>query len=59
MILVASKSAKVSLETSDAEISALLENLYEKPLEITVPAFTDDLAPVEYYNSRALKTAER
>lgn len=59
LILVASKSAKVSLETSDEEISALLENLYEKPLEITVPAFTDDLAPVEYYNSRALKTAER
>ncbi len=59
LILVASKSAKFSLESSDEEISALFKNLYNKPLEITVPALTDDLAPVEFYNSRALKTSEK
>jgi spermidine synthase len=59
LILVASKSAKISLETSDAEISALFKNLYDKPLNTSIPALTDDLAPVEYYNSRALKTTEK
>ena len=59
LILVASKSAKISFETPDAEISALIKNLYDKPLGASVPALTDDLAPVEYYNSLALKTAEK
>lgn len=59
LILVASKSANISLETSDAQISDLLKNFYDKSLDISVPILTDDLAPVEYYNSRALKTAEK
>ncbi|HEX8738118.1 MAG TPA: fused MFS/spermidine synthase [Pyrinomonadaceae bacterium] len=57
LILVASKSDKISLESSDEEIAALFENLYEKPLQLTVPVLTDDLAPVEYYNSFAQKLA--
>jgi spermidine synthase len=59
LILLASKSAKISFETSDAEISALFKNLYDRPVNASVPALTDDLAPVEYYNSRALKTTEK
>jgi spermidine synthase len=53
LILVASKADKISLETSDEQIADLLKGLYEKPLNLTVPALTDDLAPVEYYNSLA------
>ena len=59
LILLASKSAKVFFETSDGEISALFKNLYDKSVNASVPALTDDLAPVEYYNSRALKTTEK
>jgi spermidine synthase len=59
LILLASKSAKISFETSDAEISTLFKNLYDKPLNVSVPVLTDELAPVEYYNSHALKTAEK
>lgn len=58
LILVASKSAEISTETSDEKISDLYKNLYDKPLKVLVPTLTDDLAPVEYYNSYALKTAE-
>jgi spermidine synthase len=58
LILVASKSPNISFESSDPQISALFKNLYDKPLDSTVPALTDDLAPVEYYNSRALKIIE-
>jgi spermidine synthase len=57
LILVASKSNEIKFETDDEEISALLKNLYDKPLPLTVPILTDDLAPVEYYNSFAQKTA--
>lgn len=56
LILVASKSDEISFETGDAEISAMLHKRYEKPLNITVPILTDELAPVEYYNSLAQKT---
>jgi hypothetical protein len=31
----------------------LLTYLYDQPIEITEPVITDELAPVEYYNSRA------
>ena len=57
LILVASKSDKISFETSDEEIAALFQNRYEKSLQLTVPVLTDDLAPVEYYNSFAQKLA--
>ena len=53
LILVASKSKNISLESNDPEISKLLQNLYIKPLHSTIPVLTDDLAPVEYYNSLA------
>ncbi|HLM03185.1 MAG TPA: fused MFS/spermidine synthase [Pyrinomonadaceae bacterium] len=58
VILVASKSGKIPPETTDEEIADLFRNLYEKPLQSTVPVLTDDLAPVEYYNSFAQKLAE-
>jgi spermidine synthase len=58
LILVASKSAKFSLDTNDEQIAALLQNFYEKPLPLDVPVFTDELAPVEYYNSFAQKLAK-
>jgi len=57
LILIASKSSKISFETDDNKISTLLKNRYEKPLDLTVPVLTDDLAPVEYYNSFAQKSA--
>ena len=56
LILVASKSKNVSLESNDDEIATLLKNRYEKPFDLTVPVLTDDFAPVEYYNSFAQKT---
>jgi spermidine synthase len=58
LILVASKSNKIAPDASDEEIKALFQNLYEKPLQLTVPVLTDDLAPVEYYNSLAQKLAK-
>lgn len=58
LILVASKSNGISFESDDQEISTLLKNRYEKPFDATVPALTDDFAPVEYYNSFAQKSAD-
>jgi len=58
LIVVASKSDKISFESDDEEIAAILANRYEKPLDLTVPALTDDLAPVEYYNSFVQKSAD-
>ena len=55
LILVASKSDKISLESNDQKISKLLENLYDKPIELNAPVLTDDLAPIEYYSSLAQK----
>lgn len=55
LILVAVKSDKITFETSDEEIANLLENRYDKPLQLTVPVLIDDLAPVEHYNSFAQK----
>ena len=57
LILVASKAGGISFETTDPEISDMLGKRHEKPLNLTVPVLTDDLAPVEYYNSLAQKTA--
>lgn len=53
LILVASKAKNFSFQTNDSEIAALLEKRYEKPLHLTIPVLTDDLAPVEYYSSLA------
>lgn len=57
VILVATKSDKFSFESTDEKLSALLKNHYEKPLDLSLPILTDDLAPVEYYNSLAQKWA--
>lgn len=59
LILVACKSnCSVQDKNNDEEISRLLKNLYDKPIELTAPILTDDLAPVEYYNSYALKASQ-
>jgi spermidine synthase len=57
LILVASKSGRISFDSSDAELSDLLGYRREKPLNLTMPVLTDDLAPVEYYNSFAQQSA--
>jgi spermidine synthase len=58
-VLVATKSDKISFESADETISALLKNRYQKPLDLNIPILTDDLAPVEYYNSLAQKWTEK
>lgn len=57
LILVASKAKKNSFESTDPEMAELFESRYEEPLNLTVPILTDDLAPVEYYNSFIQKSA--
>jgi spermidine synthase len=58
-ILVATKANDLKFESTDELISTLLKNRYEKPLDKELPILTDDLAPVEYYNSLAQKLAEK
>ncbi len=54
LIIIASKSpTPLNVESSDAEIAAILKNLYTAPLELRENILTDDLAPVEFYNSFA------
>ncbi len=54
LIIVAAKSeSPVSFDSPDTEISRLLSHLYYKDFPDTQPILTDDLAPVEYYNSFA------
>ena len=54
IILVASKSREpLQLTSDDPGISDLLAHVYRQPIDITEPVLTDDLAPVEYYNSVA------
>ncbi|CAN5599901.1 hypothetical protein BH18ACI1_BH18ACI1_02280 [soil metagenome] len=54
LIIVACKTEYPAVvQSSDAEISYLLAHLYNKKLLINVETLTDDLAPVEYYNSFA------
>lgn len=53
-IIVASKSqTQLKLESDDPQLSKFLNNLYVQPLESNEKILTDDLAPVEYYNSFA------
>ncbi len=52
LIVVAIKEKNSALFSSnDTEIQRLLSNLYEKLLETKAEILTDELAPVEYYNS--------
>lgn len=54
LIIVASKKGRdPSSFSSDPEIARLLSHRYTNPIELTKPILTDDLAPVEYYNSIA------
>jgi predicted membrane-bound spermidine synthase len=54
IMLVALKN-KVPFDrrSNDPEMATLLSHLYVGTIEAGVPALTDDLAPVEYYNSLA------
>ncbi len=58
-IIVATKSNKIEFDSTDETIANLLKNRYEKPIELTLPILTDELAPVEYYNSLAQKWTEK
>ena len=54
LIIIACKSKKSAFSNNnDAEISNLLDYLYKKNLQLNEQTLTDDLAPVEYYNSFA------
>ena len=54
LILVGSKSPQpISMTSSDSEISYLLSHRYIAEFPLTRKPLTDDLAPVEYYNSVA------
>ncbi len=59
-IVVACKSVCPSpAKGGDQQINNLLQNYYQKPLDLTAPILTDDLAPVEYYNSLAQSAAQK
>ncbi|MBK7394010.1 MAG: fused MFS/spermidine synthase [Chloracidobacterium sp.] len=54
LIIVALKSSEPpQLASGDAEISALLGNIYPNGIPTDLPVLTDDIAPVEHYNSIA------
>ena len=54
LIIVASKSNQPpQLMSDDAEISTLLANIFPHSIPSDLSILTDDLAPVEYYNSIA------
>jgi spermidine synthase len=54
LIIVACKSGNTAgLESTDPEIGVLLSHLYKDNFPLEKPVITDDLAPVEYYNSLA------
>jgi spermidine synthase len=52
LMIVALKSEnKISLASNDAQIQNLLNHVYTGEIEMKYQILTDDLAPVEYYNS--------
>jgi len=54
LIIVAVKSGTpAGLDTGDPEIEMLLSHLYKDDLPLEKPVITDELCPVEYYNSFA------
>lgn len=60
LIIVACKEKNsVALTSNDREISSLLNHLYKKELATDSKILTDDLAPVEYYNSFAQNSYRR
>ncbi|MEP7038224.1 MAG: fused MFS/spermidine synthase [Acidobacteriota bacterium] len=58
LIIVACKS-NVLLKSDDPEIVKLLAHFYNKSLDPKTVVLTDDLAPVEYYNSFAQSVFHR
>lgn len=60
LIIIACKEKNsAALQSSDPEISALLSHLQANITETAVDILTDDLAPVEYYNSFAPTVLKR
>ncbi|MEJ7701702.1 MAG: fused MFS/spermidine synthase [Pyrinomonadaceae bacterium] len=51
LIIVASKKNFASLISNEAQMIELLNHLYGRKFESEINILTDDLAPVEYYNS--------
>jgi spermidine synthase len=58
VMVVASKAAIPAALSADPQIAAMLSHEYTMPTSEIAP-LTDDLAPVEYYNSFALNTHSR
>jgi len=57
LIIVAGKNKNPApLVSENAEISSLLTHLYVADIDSEIEILTDDLAPVEYYNSFAQRT---
>ena len=60
LIIIALKSeTPANLKTGDAQLAGILDNLYDSPLALTEKVLTDELAPVEYYNSFAQTDYQR
>jgi hypothetical protein len=59
LIIVALKTGNPALlESADAETAALLGKLYRGETDFPAAILTDDLAPVEYYNSFAQRARQ-
>jgi len=58
LMIVARKSDGEILKIADPQVAAMLGNEYSVPVG-DIPPLTDDLAPVEYYNSYALNLRSR
>ena len=60
LIIIACKNENTAtMASSDAAISNLLKHFYEGNLDSKVEILTDDLAPVEFYNSFAQRIYQR
>jgi spermidine synthase len=59
LIITACKSDCLRNETSDPQITNLLTHQYPTDFPLGEPPLTDDLAPVEHYNSTALNLYRR
>ena len=61
LMIVACKTECISdgASSPDSEINGLLANRYRENIPLDVPVLTDDLAPVEYYNSFAQNSYHR
>ena len=53
LIVASTSNTDTDLKSADPEIESLLKHHYPGEISTIVPILTDDLAPVEYYNSLA------